>query len=906
MPFRSKRPSDSEPISTNDRTYASGSKRVEPSRPQVAKVQVEPTPPAVTPGRYQELEVIGRGGCGVVVRALDLQMQREVVIKRVIPSSAYARETLVRFFNEAKITGRLQHPGIVPVHEIGTSQSDGAPFYVMKLLQGETLSKHIANQHVASSGAATRRSAAYRSLHELLNRFHQVCLTVAYAHGQGVIHRDIKPSNIMIGEFGETIVLDWGLAKELPSITTSTAHQLPNDPLQHQHPLQQLEQIEQQINELSPVDEATAIAGLEAHQSPPFPTVPSASKRPMQSAKAKVRTRESQDQNLTRTGDVLGTASYMSPEQARGETAAVDARSDVFSLGVVLYEILSGVSPFRSNSVQTTLKRVAEAQYAPLGKCKRGVPRALDAICNRALSLNPQDRYADAGELAADLQSYLAGDRVRAYREPWWGRLDRIASKHVVVVRSVFIALVVIAMLSIVAAACIDGSRQAEMMARKHAQQETEQKNQALILETIAHERATDQLIAARKAVDAWLIDLSGDLQFYPGMDTVRNQLLEKARQFYSANASASIHSVSDRLERAKAEIRLGDLARLSGDLKEARLQYQSALGAIQELQPQSVESLSASLSVEHANTLLGFALCSLEDEVGFEPKWKQAELAAGQAKNAMDLFPGSSEAKKTWARSQQCLARVIACDLQFEQAATVLEKPIALAEWLYAQGQLPSEHRLLTSLLADQADMRRQCKQNEAWTEALQRLVQLYSQRMRNTPGRPDLLEARSHAYTHLGNAKLLCSDPQAARAEYELASQDMQQAWDLLYGDPYFMENLAITSINLANATVESGDLELAEGIVRKAIERMREIVARDGSSNHRIVQMVNCYLLLVRCLAEKSLEESNAILENCRILLNHLREQGFDSGQVESLSNRRDALAEKLPTEQTISLD
>ncbi len=787
--------------------------------------------------RYEEKEEIGRGGCGVVLRAYDRVMQRDVVIKRVLGNSGNTKETVSRFLNEARITGRLEHPGIVPVHEIGQGDLDGIPYYVMKWLHGVTLKEVINDYH--STNIASEKQ---RKFHELLNRFRQVCQTLAYTHEHNVIHRDLKPANIMVGSFGETIVLDWGLAKDLGK---------------------QSRELQQESDE-GPKNEKTLGVSLQPSDEK------CDSKR-----NARSRSASNNHDGLTQIGAVMGTAAYMSPEQARGESDRVDSRSDVFSLGVILYEILAGVSPFRSNSVQTTLKLVAIADFKRPRKLNRQVPLALDAICNRAMRLAPEDRYQDAKLLADDIENYLSGHAVTAYREPWWGKIDRVAGKHRTLVRSAFVALFAIAMLSILGAAKIDFARRAETTARLRAEQETREKENANQRERIAHSRSLTQLQAARKSVDAWLIDLSGDLQFYPGLAPLRRELLEKAQQYYQANFKSTNDSATEALESARSSLRLGDVARLSGETTEARSRYTAAEELLARLKTED-ELPEQTISTQYANALLGLSLCSFDanDEHDAEQDGIQlAEKAAEAAKHALTLSPEDRDARKTWLRTQQCLARNKAKKAQPAGGAVLLEKPIAMAELLHNENDDLSTFYLLTSLVSEQSQMLESDGQTEAAIEGYQRLIQIYSQQLRKSPQRPDWLEQRANAHSRLGICNTQVLRNQLAVSEYESAESDMQTAWMMRYENAYFLESFSVTSANLGKALFMNGDLQQAETFLRTAIDRLQEVIQHDGSTPDRIQRMANLFLSLATAIEVQSREEYSKLLQDTRKLLNHL---------------------------------
>ncbi len=306
------------------------------------------------------------GGLGEVLAAREEELDRVVALKRIRPDKLHdvARQ---RFLREAAITARLQHPGIVPIYGLG--QDDNGPFYTMPLIQGQTLQEAIQAFHGDES---LRRDPGQRrlKLRRLLQRFITVCDTVAYAHDQGVVHRDLKPSNIMLGPYGETLVLDWGLAKPFG------------------------------------MDDPAAESEWEA----PSPS-PSGD-------------------DLTATGAILGTPQYMSPEQAQGLPAG--PASDIFSLGLILYAILTGKPAFDEASFRGAdpLKAVRDAAVLPPRSRDPRLSRALEAISLKALAAKPVDRYASARDLAKDLENWLAGEPVTAWHEPWWVKARRRVVRH--------------------------------------------------------------------------------------------------------------------------------------------------------------------------------------------------------------------------------------------------------------------------------------------------------------------------------------------------------------------------------------------------------------------------------------------------------------------------------------------
>ena len=308
----------------------------------IARLREAATWPALPPDRYEIRRPLGRGGMGTVYAAYDRRLEREVAIKvsnAAVPSSDL--ETRLR--QEARVLAHLEHPGIVPVHDAGILD-DGRWFYVMKYVRGETLPKHVASL----VGEAA-----------MLGVFERIAEAVAFAHAAGVVHRDLKPSNVMVGAFGEVLVLDWGVAKVLA-----------------------------------------------------MPTTPESSPDPE-------RTPESS--GGTASGTRIGTPGFMAPEQARGDASTAGPAADVYSLGALLYWLLTA-TPAPASADAVTRSILAGLQPRP--------SRRLRAIVARCLADAPSGRYADAAALVADLQRYRAGLAVHAHPESVFERAGRFASRY--------------------------------------------------------------------------------------------------------------------------------------------------------------------------------------------------------------------------------------------------------------------------------------------------------------------------------------------------------------------------------------------------------------------------------------------------------------------------------------------
>ena len=334
--------------------------------PAAGQVTVDPPgPPDTTRSLYDKLSPHAEGASGRIYLARDANLNREVALKELRPEFSDSPAAVRRFLREAQITGQLEHPNIVPVYHLGWHPKQGEPFYTMRLERGETLRDKIDELHRRLGEQGPDRLA----LRQLLTTFVSVCNAVGYAHSRGVIHRDLKPANIVLGAFGEVVVLDWGLAKLIDSTEPDTG----------------------------PITVSEA-ANLEE----------------------------------TLDGGVLGTPAYMAPEQAAGHNVVVDVRTDVYGLGGILFDCLTGRAPHRGDSAQDVIHKISTAETPHAGDLKAKLAPALDSICAKAMSKERSGRYAKATDLAADIQRWLGDEPVSAHRESRaqrlrrWGRRNRV------------------------------------------------------------------------------------------------------------------------------------------------------------------------------------------------------------------------------------------------------------------------------------------------------------------------------------------------------------------------------------------------------------------------------------------------------------------------------------------------
>lgn len=349
------------------------------------------------------------GGLGQVWVARDEEIGRSIAIKGIKPKFVDVPEVRWRFLQEAELTGQLEHPGIVPVYAIG-QWPDGRPFYAMRLIRGQSLADLIrASRSEVEKGSP--RQPWRLELHNLLRRFVDACNAIAYAHSRGILHRDLKPDNIMLGKYGETLVVDWGLAK------TSAEDGSASSP-----------------------EESVVGAAL------------------------------ARDSGVSEAGLVLGTPAYMSPEQAAGKGDQVGPRTDIFGLGATLYCILTGQAPLGGRQAGEIIEQAKRGEYPPVRHLNPKVPRALAAICQKAMSWRPEDRYPTARDFAEDIERWLADESVTAVAETWRDRLGRWARRNRQWVTAGMVVLAFLAVSSFAGALVINGLR----LRTEEARQETE------------------------------------------------------------------------------------------------------------------------------------------------------------------------------------------------------------------------------------------------------------------------------------------------------------------------------------------------------------------------------------------------------------------------------------------------
>jgi eukaryotic-like serine/threonine-protein kinase len=779
--------------------------------------------------KYARTSLHAQGGVGQIWVARDATLGREVALKELRPEQIGNSIVRSRFLDEARITGQLEHPGIVPIYELARHPDDGRPFYTMRFVRGRTLSRAIRDYHERRASG----EAGPLEFRSLLDSLIAVCNAIAYAHARGIIHRDLKGQNVMLGDFGEVLVLDWGLAKPI----AVTAGPEPG----HREPR------------------------ANGSQKPNLP--PAIVDAPTIEFDA--------DRNETMQGQVLGTPSYMSPEQAEGKIDRIGPRSDVYSLGAILYEILCGQRPFAGSKTSELLRLVRQQMPEAPRKVMPSAPIALEAVCLKAMARMQEDRYATAGELADELRRFLADEPVLVYREPWVIRAGRWARRH----RSAVVAAAAIAGVGLPALAI------GNVLVGQ-------QRDRARALEGVARTAVNDFYVGA---AGDWLDDRSDPQQevlleravtFFEGPAQAENKpsddgdpgvalaLIAESRptpeQSKAAEASADYYlrfaddPASARAESAEALVRVGDLRRRLGEFDSAEAAYGRAIERVAIAKENPDASVAGAKALAHrgalqaavgkseaAETDLRAALTELERAAGFAPAEHLNETKVEQAATELDLadlykvLGRSKESEKQYLSAIERLEPIVeadANDIRASRTLALANDGLGVLLMLQQRGS-EAEPRLLRATdllepLVQRSPMiarnrealaktcnslglvqRRMGRTVEA-EKHLSRALSLYERLAEDFPGRYEYRRALARGHTNLayllrddGRAPLAASHFATAAKEYEALSKSVPDV-------PKIRRDLAYTLIDLGHLAITGGQLEEAVEPLERAV--------------------------------------------------------------------------------------
>ena len=695
--------------------------------------------------RYRILRLHAKGGLGLVSVAEDGELQRHVALKEIHAHHADDVGCRAAFLSEAEITARLEHPGIVPVYGLG-QHADGRPYYAMRFIRGQSLREAIAAHYAAAGNAAGNNSAWELEFRGLLGRFIAVCNTLDYAHSRGILHRDLKPANIMLGDYGETLVVDWGLAAEFAGGSDPYAGQADGN-----------------------------------------------IKRPLPRAGAR------------KAGGAVGTPQYMSPEQAAGRIQDLGPATDIYSLGATLYELLTGSVPFKAATIEELLQHVGSGQLVRPCSRRPSCPKALEAVCLKAMALRPEDRYASTRELAGDLERWLADEPVAVCRELWSQRVARWMRRHRAATQASAVALVTITAVALIAALVIHGARRREAAARVEATQRSQQ---------------------AREVIDTLLTNVGEALENYPGMQQARRRLLQRAADDYSKLTNSGSPDPELRAEAARAFSRLGDVRAMLNQFEEADQAYRSSESLWNGLRRDLPDRRA--FHVEYANCVTRRAIA-----LAAHGNPKDAEAAFQEAQNLLTplvgAYPDDLDAADALGTVLVNVGRWQSDHARQAEAEQTLKRAVSVYETIARSSQV--QPRQSFALAAAMNALGRffvaQGREQDAM-HLFRQAESVYRLLVAEHPDEADYLSARASTRLHLAAALRDFGSPDAEATLYRESVEDYATLLAAVPDVPRYRENLAVTRTNLGQALHQMGQNRSAYDELQNSLSQLDELAS------------------------------------------------------------------------------
>jgi len=622
-------------------------------------------------GRYRLTTLHAEGGIGQIWKAKDLELDRRVAVKLLRPERANVGRLQEALIQEARITSRIAHPGTIPILGAG-ARKDRGPFYAMQFVEGPSLSQAVRSFHRDRKAEAARKPDWHRDLafRDLLNRLIDVCQVMALAHERGVIHRDLKPSNVLLGLHGETFVADWGLAAERGSEARDAAAARPGE-------------------------------GLDVPRSPDEPPP-------------------------RREGSYIGTPQYMSPEAATGDPRAIGPASDIYGLGALLFFIATGRPPINGPDLGACVSQLLRGRSAEPYEIDPTLPRSLSAICGKAMSRDPQRRYAQAQELEADLQRWLAGETVSAHADPVWVRFGRWADRHQAAVAGFAVLILSTTVLLAISNVVIG-----------HWRHQAEAERDRVFRQSIELSEALDRAEKHRNdgiALVEAIVEQNNARLIGPEIPaTHRIEMLRLGLEHAERTLRHQPEDAASLLRVARMARQLGHVQRLIGNDREAERLYRLALERVEEAREQDPTLVRTQDFVMPRLDLATTLRRDSRVSEGLEHLDKIAE----EAGETLDLLPDLFRAVLDAERAQYLMdsGSLHGALAEIRDAAAVLRDMLPSAIKTLEQGDLRTERATpalqvgLLAMLADsaEADALERLGRSEEARRRLERAMELY-----------------------------------------------------------------------------------------------------------------------------------------------------------------------------------
>ncbi|MED5401341.1 MAG: serine/threonine-protein kinase [Planctomycetota bacterium] len=812
--------------------------------------------------RYTLTRLHGEGGVGQVWIARDDELGRDVALKELRDDRADHGSARARFIREARVTGQLEHPGIVPVYELANNEQDDRPFYTMKLVGGRTMRDVVADYHELRLAGHDDALVFVR----LLSQFVALCQTVDYAHNRGVIHRDLKTENVMLGEFGETVLLDWGLARKMDEAEEDT-EPVESEPVESNNPGSVLDEIEAVSGITDDGSNDSFAATMIVEGAPERPKMPPTQPGALAQDDGEGAVR-------TMAGQIMGTPAYMAPEQAEGRIDQIDGRTDVYGLGAVLYEILCGSPPFSGDKTLEVLKSVVHQRPVSPRSLVNEVPRPLEAVTLKALEKQSSQRYQSAGELAADVERYLADESVSVLADPLSIRLLRWARRH----RTLVTTSVVLLVGGLVGLSVVLGVQRQANLALTHANNQTnrqrdEAERQRDLATKNAREAASQRDPAqqnaaeatrqkkmaethfrkAREVVDRYLTEVSeSQLLNVPGLQPLRRDLLELAMQYHESFAAESSGDVQLQRDLGNSLLRIGFLRSEIEQPTKAIVEYLKAEKILKTLLAASPDDHQARGKLLNAH----FELGRLFGESGkMEDAGSHLKQASDTATRLVEAEPGVAEWKNQLARVWRLLGQQMLAAENSGPALDALDKSVEIHRQLATDA--PSDDTLqkeLAETLVVAGVAQRRLKLYELAFQSLSDAKQVMEVLVKREPKNPDYQQQLSSARSSLA----LTLDQQGKFSE---ALKEMEAGvklgGQLVRDHPRvvrFRTDEGILAISYGAMLRRAGKLEEAGRVLQRGVQVFEELAKDEPEVAFHVESQGKCLTNLANVLFQR----------------------------------------------------